>query len=159
MLRRGVSILTALRRAIAVLLRLLWVALMTTKSAPCYLWLESTILRCLPLTDVAEEDVLGFHGNEWDPAELEPGSCFCLDHLGVVASRTDTCCAIAFLLHLGGAAKDDWDEEAEVLQGQMRIETKESEDQQSGNSGGNAKEGGLEGGDLPCWAKFAFRWY
>lgn len=59
--------------------------------------------------------MLGLHRDEWDPAEFEPGSCFCLDDLGIVASRTDTRCAIAFLFHLCGTAKDDWDEEAEVL--------------------------------------------
>lgn len=115
MLRRGITILTTLRRTVSVLLCLLRVTLMTTESSTCYLWLESTVLWRLPLTNVAEKDMLCLHRDQRDPAEFEPGSCFGLNNLGVVASRTDTCCAISLLFHFGGAAEDDWDEEAEVL--------------------------------------------
>lgn len=88
---------------------------MTTEATHGNLRLEASILRALPLADVAVIDVLGFHGDQWDPAEFKPGARFRLHHLCIVASRTHARRAVAFLLDLGRTAKDDGDEEAEVL--------------------------------------------
>ncbi len=59
--------------------------------------------------------MFGFHGDEGDPAEFEPGTCFGLDDLGVLTARANARGAIAFLFDLGGASEDEGDEEAEVL--------------------------------------------
>ena len=76
---------------------------------------KAAVLVGLPLADVAEVDVFALHGDEWDPAQLEPCPGFGLDHLGVLAARADAGRAVALLLDLGRAAKDDGDEEAKVL--------------------------------------------
>lgn len=121
-----------LRGAIPVLLGL---ALMASEPAARHLRLESAVLGSLPLADVAKVDVLGLHRDQRDPAELKPRSCFGLHHLGVLASRTDARGSIAFLFDLGRAAKDDWDEEAEVLHSGM-----------PGETSGGEKQGGTQGG-------------
>lgn len=105
----------ALRRAVPVLLRLLRVALMTAEAASGDLGLEAAVLGCLPLADVANEDVLALHRDERDPAQLEPRARLGLYHLGVVAARTHARRPIALLFDLCRAAEDDRDEETEVL--------------------------------------------
>lgn len=80
-----------------------------------HLGLVPAVLRCLPLADITDVDMLALHGDERDPAELEPRACLCLHHLRVLAARADAGGSIAFLFDLGRAAEDDRDEEAEVL--------------------------------------------
>lgn len=112
--RRRVSVLASLRRTVTVLLGLLWVSLMTAETT-CYLGLEASVLLRLPLADVAVVDVLGLHGDERNPTQLEPRACLGLHYLRIVAPRTHARRPITLLLDLGRTPKDHGDEEAEVL--------------------------------------------
>jgi len=79
---------------------------MPTKSTTRHLRLILSILRTLPLTNVTIVDMFCLHGNKGDPAEFEPGSCFGLDDLCVLASGADSGGTVSFLFDFGWAAKD-----------------------------------------------------
>lgn len=66
----AVSWLSAWRRPIAVLLWLIRVSV----SGLSHLWLELTVLVCLPLAYVAVVEVLALQWDQRDPTQLEPSS-------------------------------------------------------------------------------------
>ena len=79
---------------------------MPTKSTTRHLRLILSILRTLPLANVTIVNMFGLHGDERDPAEFEPGSCFGLDDLCVLTARADSGGAVSFLFDFGWATKD-----------------------------------------------------